>query len=77
MAKVKIVVGLSVQLWVEYCNYLNINLPGKNHEHAQMCSEGMNEMILFISNVVEKCVTHATRDERRQLIDEIISSGDG
>ncbi|CAF1009353.1 unnamed protein product [Adineta ricciae] len=31
----------------------------------------------FASNVVEKCVTFATRDEKRQLIDEIITSGDG
>jgi hypothetical protein len=29
----------------------------------------------FSSNVVEKCVTYASRDERRQLIDEVISTG--
>jgi len=29
------------------------------------------------SNVVEKCVTYASRDERRQLIDEVVSFGDG
>jgi len=26
---------------------------------------------------VEKCVTYATRDEKRQLIDEVVSFGDG
>jgi len=29
------------------------------------------------SNVVEKCVTYASRDEKRQLIDEVVSFGDG
>jgi len=27
--------------------------------------------------VVEKCVTYATRDEKRQRIDEVVSFGDG
>jgi pumilio RNA-binding family len=31
----------------------------------------------FASNVVEKCVTYATREEKRQLIDEVVSFGDG
>ncbi|CAF1045203.1 unnamed protein product [Rotaria sordida] len=31
----------------------------------------------FASNVVEKCVTYASRDEKRQLIDEVVSFGDG
>jgi len=26
---------------------------------------------------VEKCVTYASRDEKRQLIDEVVSFGDG
>ena len=30
----------------------------------------------FASNVVEKCVTHATRAERAVLIDEVISFND-
>jgi len=33
--------------------------------------------IFFSSNVVEKCVTYATREEKRQLIDEVVSFGDG
>lgn len=31
----------------------------------------------FASNVVEKCVTHATRAERAYLIDEVCSFNDG
>ena len=30
----------------------------------------------FASNVVEKCVSHATRSERASLIDEVISFND-
>jgi hypothetical protein len=36
-----------------------------------------NLLFLFFSNVVEKCVTYASRDEKRQLIDEVVSFGDG
>lgn len=31
---------------------------------------------LIFSNVVEKCVTHASRAERAMLIDEVCSSND-
>jgi len=33
--------------------------------------------VFVCSNVVEKCVTYATREEKRQLIDEVVSFGDG
>ena len=32
--------------------------------------------LFFFSNVVEKCVTHASRTERAMLIDEVCSSSD-
>ena len=73
-ARPKTAVELSMLLWVVFFNYLSINLPGKS---PMALEQRIIEMICSISNVVEKCVTHASRDERRQLIDEIISFGDG
>jgi hypothetical protein len=35
------------------------------------------ELSVLFSNVVEKCVTYASREEKRQLIDEVVSFGDG
>lgn len=39
--------------------------------------KSQNAFILFFSNVVEKCVTHASRAERALLIDEVCCQNDG
>ncbi len=62
-------------LWDEYFIYRNINLQGNEKRKQRLF--GINERLFYCSNVVEKCVTYATREEKRQLIDEVVSFGDG
>lgn len=40
-------------------------------------AKSQNVFVLFFSNVVEKCVTHASRAERALLIDEVCCQNDG
>jgi hypothetical protein len=39
--------------------------------------EILKNQSFHFSNVVEKCVTYSSREEKRQLIDEVVSFGDG
>lgn len=39
--------------------------------------KSQDAFVLFFSNVVEKCVTHASRAERALLIDEVCCQNDG
>lgn len=54
---------------------------GKAEDKAQLISSVRGKVLAlsqhkFASNVVEKCVTHATRQERAVLIDEVCGFND-
>ncbi|CAF3587182.1 unnamed protein product [Rotaria sp. Silwood1] len=68
----------------QYGNYViqHVLEHGKIEDRSRIVNAIMGRVLhlsqhKFASNVVEKCVTYATRDEKRQLIDEVVSFGDG
>ena len=58
----------TVMWWSQVCVYVNTCL-----QETCMCCF----FVCACSNVVEKCVTHSSRQEKAVLIDEVLSQNDG
>ncbi len=73
---------LSVNLLLIYLPLLSFRLEhGKPEDKLRIVNAVKGKVLSlsqhkFASNVVEKCVSHATRSERASLIDEVISFND-